>query len=472
MVTSSPFVTHSDFLLSQHLNSLPFPEFISSSRGASTGLEFIVAFPENIAAFHPEEAQNQVWITALHNDTVVTIKSGGVLLDTLELQAGNARRFEPNAKLELNKLKVADKTLLIISNNIISAHLVNLKSQSLQTALLISSDRLSSQYRLPPVPPIQGTSRPISQVTRLVVERSPFRLMIINTGTTNQVNVTGSNPETLILEPYQVAQVWLQEEEPTPAVSAQQRVALFFGHPCSMWYNCSCGLLFSVIAPPTDREETFYFPSFLTQSPENQTLVLLPNSPGPQVRTLSSTSPALTTTGHILLYRPGLLLSLIPESEFAACFLVDPVQNSRNYAVIVVQEDQVGGVHVGGIAVNTSQWQHLHGTNFVSTHVDLHSNQSVIWHNTSKMAVYLVGDKDGAWFGNPAAAISATPGRLFIFYYDLDIDLQFDGQELLLFFFSNDIMEFRHNSVAMFRWFLQSLNFGCDLQTVVVTFRL
>lgn len=391
-----------------------------------------MAFPENIAHYHPDAAQNKVWITALHNDTVVTIKSMGDLLDTLRLQAGDSHMFRPNANLEIDKLKLNDKSLLISSNNIISAHLVYLKSQSLQTALLISSDRLSSQYRLPPVPPIQGTSRPISQVTKQVVERSPFRLVIINTNQTNQVNVTGVNPQSLLLEPYQVAQVWLQEEEPTPAVSAQQQVALFFGHPCSMWYNCSCGLLFSVIASPTDREETFYVPSLLTQSTENKTLVLLPNSPGPQVRTLSPTSPALTTTGPILLYRPGLLLPLIPESEFAACFLVDSVPDSRNYAVIVVREDQMDGVHVGGMAVNTSQWQRLHGTNFVSTHIDLHSNQRVVWHNSSKMAVYLVGNKDGAWFGNPAAAISTTPGRIFSFDYDLDVDIQVDGQCVLV----------------------------------------
>lgn len=373
-----------------------------------------MAFPENIAYYHPHEAQNQVWITALHNGTVVTIKSRGDLLDTLMLQAGDTHRFTPHAHLEMNRLKVNDKTLLISSTKIISAHLVYLKSQSLQTALLISSDRLSSQYRLPPVPPIQGTSRPISQVTQQMVERSPFRLVIVNTGHTNQVNVTGGNPQNLLLKPYEVAWMWLQEEEPTPAVSAQQKVALFFGHSCSSWYNCSCGMLLSVVAPPTDREEIFYVPSFLTQSTENQTLVLLSSSPSPQVRTLNPTSPALTTTGPILLYRPGLLLPLIPESEFAACFFVDSVPDSRNYAVIVVREDQVGGVHVGAVAVNTSQWQRLHGTNFVSTHVDLHSNQRVIWHKSSKMAVYLVGDKDSVWFGNPAAAISTTPGKILI----------------------------------------------------------
>lgn len=370
---------------------------------------------ENIAYYHPHKAQNQVRITATHNDTVVTIKSNGILLDTLWLQAGDTHTFEPNAKLEMRRLKVCNKTLLISSNNKISAHLIQLKSQSLQTTLLISRETLSSQYRLPPVPPIQGTSRPGQ-----VVERSPFRLVIVNTGYTNQVNVSGVNPQKFLLEPYQVAQVLLQEEKLMATISAQQQVALFFGHPCSLSYNCSCGLLFSVLAPPTDREDTFYLPSFLTKSTENQTLVLLSNIP--EVRTLSPTSLALTTTGPILLYRPGLLLPLIPESEFAACFLVDPVPDSRNYAVIVVQEDQVGGVHVGGMAVNTSQWQRLHGTNFVSTNIDLNSSQRLVWHESSKMAVYLVGEKDGIVFGNPASAISATPGRILILTTTLTIN--------------------------------------------------
>lgn len=380
-----------------------------------------MAFMENIAYYHPQEAQNQIRITAIHNDTVVFINSNGILLDTLSLRAGEDHTFEPKANLEMRRLKVNDKSLLISSNNNISVHLIHLKSQSLQTTLLISSERLSSQYRLPPVPPIQGASRTASQVTHKVVEWSPFRLVIVNTGHTNQVNVSGANPQTLLLEPYQVAQLWLDAENLPPTVSAKQQVALFFGHPCSLSYNCSCGLLFSVIAPPTDSEYTYYVPSFLTKGTGNQTLVLLSNSP--EVRILSPTSPALTTAGPVHLYRPGLLLPLIPESEFAACFLVDPVPHSSNYAVIVVREDQVGGVRVGGVAVNTSQWQPLHGTNFVSTNVELNSSQTLVWHESSKMAVYLVGEKDGASFGNPAAAISATPGRDFILTMTLAIDL-------------------------------------------------
>lgn len=414
-LTSGNFFTRkslSVFFLSQLLESPPFPECTSSPRGGSTGLEYIVAFPENIAYYHPDEGQNQIRITALYNNTVVTITSRQVLLETLRLQAGDVHSFKPRANLELKRLEVDDRTLLISSSSAISAHLVSLKSQSLQTTLLISSDRLSSQYRLPPVPPIQGTSRPVAQVTRQVTERSPFRLLVVNTGHVNQVKVTGGSPQSILLQPYEVAQVWLQEEEPTPAVTAQQQVALFFGHACSVWHNCSCGLLFSAVAPPTDREETFYVPSFLSQSAANQSLVLLSDSPAPQVRTLSPASPALTSAGPALLFWPGLLLPLIPESEFAACFLVDSVPDSNNYAVIVVRENQVGGVHLGGVAVNTSRWQRLHGTDFVSTHVDLKANQTVVWHDSSRMAVYLVGDKDGVWFGNPAAAISATPGTL------------------------------------------------------------
>lgn len=381
-----------------------------------------MAFMENVAYYHPHKAQNQVQITAIHNDTVVTIKSKGIILDTLTLQAGDTHTFKATSNLEMGRLQVYNKSLLISSNNNISAHLIQRKKQSLQTALLISTERLSSQYRLPPIPSIQGMGWPISDVTPQVLERSPFRLVIVNTGHTNQVNVSGVNPQNLLLKPYQVAQVWLQEEKLTPTVSAQQQVALFFGHPCFLSYNCSCGLLFSVLAPPADREDTFYIPSFLTKSAENQTLVLLPNSS--QVRNLSLTSPALTTTGPILLYQPGLLIPLIPQSEFAACFLVDPVPDSENYAVIVVREDQVGGVHVGDVAVNTSQWEQLHGTNFVSKNIYLHSSQRLVWHESSKMAVYLVGKKDNVFFGNPAFAISSTPGRILI----LTINLHFDGQ--------------------------------------------
>lgn len=370
-----------------------------------------MAFPENIAHYYPDSAHNQVRITAFYNDTEATIKSRGHLLHTLSLNAGETRTFEPGARMELERSEITNKSLQITSNKTITVHVVNLKGHSMQTALVIPSDVLSTEYLIPPVPPIKGTTQLMAQVTKQVAERSPFKLIIINTHQHNVVNITGAVSKELSLQPYQVAQVWLEEEEPMRVVRAQQPVAVLFGHMCTMWHNCTCGQLYSVIPPATDGEKTFYIPSFLNQNADSQTSVLLSQSDASQVRPLDPITAVLKTAGTAILYRPGLLLPLIPESDFAACFLINSVPNSKNFAVIVVHEDEAAEVHVGSDPVNGSQWQQLHGTRYLSTHVPLASDKSVIWHSSSKMAVYLLGDKDGTAFGNPAAVISTTPGR-------------------------------------------------------------
>lgn len=370
-----------------------------------------MAFPENIAHYYPDSSHNQVRITAFYNDTKATIKFKGHLLETRSLNAGETWMSEPEARVELERLEISNKSLQITSTKTITVHVVNLKGHSVQTALVIPSDILSTEYLIPPVPPINGTTRLTGQVTKQVGERSPFRLIIINTHQYSVVNITGAVSKELSLQPYQVAQVWLWEEESMRVVRAQQPVAVLFSHMCTMWHNCTCGQLYSVIPPATDGEKTFYVPSFLTQNADAQTSVLLSQSDASEVIPLGPITTVLKTAGTAILYRPGLLLPLIPESDFAACFLINSVPDSKNFAVIVVHEDEAAEVHVGSDPVNGLQWQQLHGTRYLSTHVPLASDKNVIWHSFSKMAVYLLGDKDGTAFGNPAAVISTTPGR-------------------------------------------------------------
>lgn len=370
-----------------------------------------MAFPENIAYYYPDSSHNQVRITAFYNDTEATIKFKGNLKEYRSLNTGETWMFEPEARMELDRSEISNKSLQITSTKIITVHVVNLKGHSVQAALVIPSDILSTEYLIPPVPPINGTTRLTGQVTKQVAERSPFKLIIINTHQRNVVNITGAVSKELSLQPYQVAQVWLWEEELMRVVRAQQPVAVLFSHMCAMWHNCTCGQLYSVIPPATDGEKTFYVPSFLTQNADTQTSVLLSQSHAPKVIPLSPITAVLKTAGTAILYRPGLLLPLIPESDFAACFLINSVPDSNNFAVIVVHEDEAAEVHVGSVPVNGSQWQQLHGTRYLSTHVRLESDTNVIWHSFSKMAVYLLGDKNGTAFGNPAAVISTTPGR-------------------------------------------------------------
>lgn len=390
---------------------LPFLESTFSPPENITGLKFIVAFPENIAHYYPERPRNKVNITVLHNYTEVTIKSSTSPLNTLILNAGHTEEIEPPYNLELSRSEISDKILHIISNNTIVVHVVHLKSHSVQTALVAPNDQLGTEYLIPPVPQINGTSQPTEQVTRHVTERGPFRLIIINTDQPNMVTVTGVVSKNVSLEPHQVAQVWLKKEEGLRAVKATQPVAVLFGHACAVQHSCVCRQLYTILPPANHKEQTFYIPPFLTKDVEAETVVLLSERGSTHVRPYNASTPLFHTAGTAILYRPGLLLTLIPRTDFVACSVVNSVPNANNFVVIIVHKDLTAGVHLGTNSLKSSMWLQMNQTDYVSTHVALTSHKNVIWHSSSQMAVYFVGHKNGTIFGNPAPIISKTPGR-------------------------------------------------------------
>lgn len=349
----------------------------------------------------------------MYNNTEVIVKTNDRHINTLTLNAGEAQEFELGASMALSRSAISNKSLQITSNKTITVHVVNLKNHSVQTALVTPTDKLGTEYLIPPVPLINGTTHPMDQVTRYVTERGPFRLIIINTDQHNMVKVTGAASKDVSLQPHQVAQIWLKQA--FRAVRAEQPVAVLFGHTCAIQHNCTCGQLYTMLPPAKDEEQTFYIPPFLTKDAEAETFVLLSEKESTQVKPFNPNSPLLKTAGTAILYRPGLLLTLIPESDFVACSVVNSMPNTKNFAVIMVHKNLTAGVHLGIHSLESSEWQQLNGTDYVSTHVVLTSNKNVIWHSSSKMAVYFVGKKDGTMFGNPAPIISKTPGRTFTF---------------------------------------------------------
>ncbi len=207
----------------------------------------------------------------------------------------------------------------------------------------------------------------------------------------------------------------MEEAEKLRAVKAQQPVAILFGHTCAIRHNCTCGQLYTLLPPAKTQQLKFYIPPSLAKDAEDETFILLSEEESNRVLPYNPNSALVETVGTAVLYRPGLLLPLIPETDFAACSVVSAIHNAKNFAVIVVHKDLADGVHVGSLPLESPEWQELRGTEFVSTSVLLASNKNVIWHSSSKMAVYFVGEKEGTLFGNPAPVISKTPGMSPIF---------------------------------------------------------
>ncbi|XP_023252303.1 IgGFc-binding protein-like [Seriola lalandi dorsalis] len=377
----------------------------SSPPENNTGLSFIVVFPENIAYYYPATPQNKVQITALHDNTRITFKQHTFDLTNADMNAGESKEFDLDARLELRMPLISEKTLVITSSNRITVQAISQKSNSLQTALVIPTEKLGTEYLIPPIPSIQGTT---DQVTVNVTERNPFKLIIVSADQDTKVTVTGARTQKVSLKPQQISSIWVHERDELRAVTADQPVAVLFAHPCANRQNCTCGLLYNMLPPARNQKLKFYIPPFLATGAVAETFLLL-SKEKPYNVAFDPDSPLVKTSGTAILYRPGLLLALVPEEDFASCFVVNHIPDTKGFAVIVVHKDFTDGVQIGDLPLKNPAWQKLKGTEFVSTELKLALPQNFIWHKSSNMAVYFVGHTESGLFGNPAPIISTSP---------------------------------------------------------------
>ncbi|CAK6982540.1 IgGFc-binding protein [Scomber scombrus] len=384
------------------------PESIAAVHENNTGLNFIAVFPENIAYYHPSHPQNQVQITALYDNTQVIIKQSSYDTSYLTLTAAEKRDIILGKKLEMRKQDISDRTLQITSTKIITVHAISLKDNSVQTALVIPTDKLGTEYFIPPIPTIQGTTDS-DMVTTSVTEKGPFRIIVVNADQDNKITVEGAMPSEVLLQPYQNTQILLNADAALRTVKTDQPAAVLFGHTCAMRHNCSCGMLYTLLPPAEKKKLNYFIPPVLAKDAEAETFVLLSEGKSTKVEAFNPKSPLVRTSGTAVLYRPGLLLTLIPETDFGSCYAVNFISNMINRAVIIVHKDFIYGIHVQHLPLESPEWETLKGTEFVSTHITLLSGKTIIWHSHSKMAVYFLGQKDSTLFGNPAAMISKTP---------------------------------------------------------------
>lgn len=378
----------------------------------TVGQNFTVVFPENIASYYPSPPTNMVIITALKNETTVRVQEYSNSKQQV-LHAGVVWNFTVNEKLELGKQNISNKTLTIDSNKDITVQAISRKEDSLQTAVVIPTDKLGTTYLIPPIPTIPGTNNYQDLVVPTVTERGPFRIIIVNgVQQQNNVNVGGLKTQEVSLQSGQVAQIWLSESAGFKNVTAEKPVAVLFGHPCAVQRNCSCGLLYAILPPAPGRTLKYLVPPFLAQDAAGKTMVLLAQNDSTSVTPYASSSPTYDVAGTAILYRPGFLLPLIPTANFACCFVVTAFPTiSKNYAVIVVSSNVTDGVRVGNNHISSAAWTKLEGTDYSSIQVPLSLGKTVIWHTSSKMAVYFSGNNGSTLFGNQAPVVSSSPGE-------------------------------------------------------------
>ncbi|MEQ2252129.1 hypothetical protein ILYODFUR_018522 [Ilyodon furcidens] len=382
----------------------------------STGKEFIVVFPENIAYYHPSSPENKIWITALHDGTVITISPPPAEGSPQNLIAGETKSFTMTQELGkhnyLNStpfevFSISDKTINITSSKDVVVQAISIKKRSVQSALVIPADKLSMKYFLPPVPEIEGTTDQGVLVVN-VTERGPFRLIIINPSKdTVKVAIKGGDEISGVIQSGKVAQIWVTNTSTPQFVEADKPVAVFFSHPCATRYDCTCGLLHAMLPPAKNRTMKFPVPPVLAE----QASILLSDQQFRGYESFKSYSAVVQSAGTAILYQPSLLLTLIPEEEFGSCFVVPFIENKKNFLIIMVHKEHKDGIHIGKVPLNNADWQELKGTDYVSTNLSTSFPNTFVWHNSSTMAVYFVGNENNTWFGNPAPVVSVTPGK-------------------------------------------------------------
>lgn len=383
------------------LASPPFPA------EGSAGLEFVLAFPENIAYYYPFPPTNMVQITALYNNTNVTIDQQSFHTENHMLSEGQSKDFIIDARLEFRWCSFSKSILLIHSTSPVLVNAIYFKNNSVQTALVLPTNRLATEYFVPPVPDIEGTTLSQAIFTLNVTERSLFQLTIINGKHQNTINFTGGDPS-VSLKPHDVFQTWVRKGGALRSLAANQPVAVLFGHTCAIRINCTCGQLMASLPPATDNLQKFYIPPSLLGGTEGS--VLVSNRNKSEIKAFTADSPLVETAGTVILYRPGLLLTLIPEKDFAGCYMVKAIPDAQCFFHVVVHKNHSDGLHIGSLRLENLKWEPLKGTDYISVVVPLEQNQTV-WHSSSTMAVYFVGNKNGTWFGNPAAVLGKTAGR-------------------------------------------------------------
>ncbi|CAL8248930.1 unnamed protein product [Lota lota] len=373
----------------------------------SSGLEFLVAFPENIAYYHPIEPRNQIEVYVLEVNTEVTYSySDGTPFDYTVVRPGNPITVNIPSRTELRRQPTSNQTIKIKSNLPIIIQTITSKDQSIQTSLLKANDKLGKLYTIPPTPSAT-TDLPADQSD--VPERSPFTVIVINTGAVNKVQWKGDGDRTASLAPFQLAQFWMSRANVKYEVEASAPVSVLFGHPCFVIFNCTCGMMVTPLDPVSATQLNYFIPPDFMSGSTTPAFLLVAGNPSPL--SYDPTQPAVLSFGSVVFHTPGLLISILPEEEFGTCFQIlhnlDVVPIQRK-AVVVVHKDHTALVHHGLNPLINPVWKPILTTNYVSTSVGLKPLKNIFWHPDSKMAVYELGINKTTLFGNPAAIISKS----------------------------------------------------------------
>lgn len=385
---------------------------------ADSGTDFITAFPENVAYFYPDIPNNSLNITALYNDTEVNIYFKRLLILTIILQQGETEVYLLPSDVEEHKLAVSQKTINVISNKNVVVLSISMQGESVQTNVVYPYENLGTFYSIPQLNYGEMLSK-FSQATRSISTKySFFRLLIINPlSLTNEIRIVGkSQIEQFELQPYTLLQLVLNGS--VVSVESLNNVAVIVSHPCLEVTSCKCKMMLNQLRPDAHWGQSFILPflniptwlhvtldTTLTESTLDAG-TLEPIKSGAQ--SISTIYPA-----SLRLISPGLILEVIPETMFAACYLVHFSVANGNVSVIA-ETLSSSEVYIDRSSLSSISWTPIANTKYSIASVPL-QGRHVIWHPSSKIAVYMFHNMtSGIHHGGPAVVLGEKPGKLYI----------------------------------------------------------
>ncbi|XP_056619038.1 uncharacterized protein LOC130433271 [Triplophysa dalaica] len=401
----------------------------------SYGTDFITAFPENVGYFYPNISTRILRITALHNDTTFTVHFNGTQTPSSVLRSGQTVKLSFPKTAEVHRLNYSSNSIRITSVKDIVVHsfsqtdigTATTPEKSVQSHVVQPITNLGTSYLIPSlnqsdlIQTFSGSPAPFwSQ------RYSSFKLIIINAeDTENTVKlVKGMSErfqEDLKILPYQLIQ--LQVNDSLKMVESSHKVAVILTHPC-LEITCKCNMIVNQILPTQFQGQNFvvpYIPGItlsrllmtsndMSTSLSHNNIQLQPSPSGFLSLSDQTKSQYVKASGNVslTLIRPGLIFEVMPENMFAACYLLQFYSDIKK-ALVIAETASKNNVHTQNSPVTDTQWTEITGTKYSSAEISFSEFTIVIWHPTSKIAVYLLEISGTTVYGGPAIPINTEP---------------------------------------------------------------
>ncbi|XP_021322664.2 uncharacterized protein [Danio rerio] len=374
----------------------------------SYGDSFITAFPENLGFFYPFPLWNILKVTALYDNTKITILRTNSQQDfTIQKSGQTLRVYVSN--VEVNQLGFWDLSVRVTSDKNITLVSVSQRGMSTQVNVIQPIVNLGTDYWIPLLdyPGYLETFK-LPSLVSTDMRYSSFKLLIIN-AVNSQNNIivvkktsTDVEEETFSIDPYKLVQ--LQTNGSVLRVKSSSKVAVILTHPCVETADCNCNMIMNQILPAELQGQSFIVPSVFNVT---KTMLLFTSenastyfqngnqfqaSPSAlvafsdlQVSQLVNVSDRVS----IRLISPGLVVEMISENSFSACFLLQ-FNGPNGQAVVIAETDSKDQVSTDSGILQASEWTAIAGTIYSSTVVTIPVQYATIWHPTSKIAVYML----------------------------------------------------------------------------------